>query len=53
MTIAQLAISWVISHKNTIALCGARNRLQAMENAKAGEIFLNEKEVETIKDYFN
>ena len=40
LTLSQLAINWVTSHKNTIALCGARNAAQASENAAAGDTFL-------------
>ena len=52
ISIENLAISWVTSHKKTVALCGARNAMQAEENSKAGDIILNESEMETIKSYF-
>ena len=40
VTLAQLALSWVISHPNTCAIAGARSAAQAAENAHAGDIVL-------------
>lgn len=52
LTLAQLAINWVTSHTNTVALCGARNAIQAMENAAGGEATLTSDEISDIKGYF-
>ena len=40
VTLAQLALAWVISHPGTCAIAGARNAAQAAENAHAGDIVL-------------
>ncbi|MBI5580572.1 MAG: aldo/keto reductase [Deltaproteobacteria bacterium] len=40
ITLAQLALAWVISHPNICAIAGARNAAQAAENAHAGDIVL-------------
>lgn len=52
LTLSQLAISWVTSHTNTVALCGARNAVQAAENAAAGDTILTSDETDNIKGYF-
>ena len=45
-TLAQLVIAWTIHQPGvTHALCGARNRQQAAENAAAGEIALSAEEL--------
>jgi methylglyoxal reductase len=53
LTLSQLAINWVTSHKNTVALCGARNAVQAAENAAAGDSALTSGEADGIKGYFS
>jgi aryl-alcohol dehydrogenase-like predicted oxidoreductase len=40
VTLAQLALAWVISHPDTCAIAGARSAAQAAENAHAGDIVL-------------
>jgi myo-inositol catabolism protein IolS len=40
VTLAQLALAWVISHPNACAIAGARSAVQATENAHAGDIVL-------------
>ena len=48
-SLAQLAIAWTIAQPGlTVALCGARNRLQATDNAAAGSLTLSPEELETI-----
>lgn len=48
-TLAQLVIRWTINHPGvTIALVGARNPAQAMQNAKAADIVLSPDEMEFI-----
>jgi methylglyoxal reductase len=48
-SIAQLVIAWTISQPGiTYALCGARDAAQAGENAKAGTIELDSKELRQI-----
>jgi myo-inositol catabolism protein IolS len=42
ITMAQLALAWVISHPGTCAIAGARNAAQAIQNAQAGAVFLSE-----------
>lgn len=49
LTIAQLVIAWTLSQPGiTFALCGARNPEQAIENAKAGCVRLNESDISDI-----
>ena len=49
ITLAQLAIAWTIAQPGvTHALCGARNRQQAEENAAAGRVQLSSQELETM-----
>ena len=48
-TLGQLVIRWTLEQKGiTIALVGARNATQAIENAKASDIKLTEKELNFI-----
>jgi aryl-alcohol dehydrogenase-like predicted oxidoreductase len=48
-TVGQLVIRWTIAQPGfTIALVGARNATQAMENAKAGDIHLTSEELAFI-----
>lgn len=44
-TPAQVALAWVISHPNTVAIPGARTIEQLEENAAAGDLELSEEEV--------
>jgi len=45
MSLAQLALVWVISQPGTCAIAGARNAEQAVQNAKAGEFSLSSDEL--------
>jgi methylglyoxal reductase len=48
-TLAQLVIAWTFSQPGlTCALCGARNRQQALDNAAAGDLALSPHEIDTI-----
>ena len=40
ITLAQLALAWVISHPNACAIAGARNASQAADNAQAARVTL-------------
>ena len=44
-TAAQVALAWVISHPNTIAIPGARTAEQLEENAAAADLVLDEDEL--------
>ncbi|MBW1998181.1 MAG: aldo/keto reductase [Deltaproteobacteria bacterium] len=48
LTLAQLALSWVISHPGTCAIAGARNPQQVLENAKAGDVVLPEADLQEM-----
>jgi methylglyoxal reductase len=51
ITFTQLVIAWTISQPGmTVALCGARNAEQAIENAKGGGIALSAEEIEIIDE---
>lgn len=41
VSLAQLALAWVMSHPNTCAIAGARNPAQAVENAGAMKVELS------------
>jgi aryl-alcohol dehydrogenase-like predicted oxidoreductase len=48
-SLAQLVLGWTINQPGiTIALAGARNEKQAVENAKAADIKFNSQEMEFI-----
>lgn len=48
---AQIVIAWTLQQPGiTFALCGARNPVQARENARAGRIRLTSKELQTISE---
>jgi methylglyoxal reductase len=50
-TLGQVAINWVISQPGvTVALAGARNEEQVVENARAADFQLDEEELATIRD---
>ncbi len=51
ITLAQLAIAWVTAQPGiTAAIVGARNEKQAKENARAGGVKLDEKDVQEINE---
>ena len=48
-TLGQLVIRWTIEHPGiTVALVGARNPEQAIQNAKAADIILTPEELQFI-----
>jgi aryl-alcohol dehydrogenase-like predicted oxidoreductase len=52
-TTAQLVIAWTFSQPGvTVALCGARDPQQALENAAAGDIALAAEEIRTMSELF-
>ena len=49
VTLAQLVIRWTVNHPGvTVALVGARNPAQAIQNAKAADVVLSADEMEFI-----
>ena len=52
-TIGNIAIAWVIKNPKVIALCGARNENQAIENAAGADIELDKSDLEKINDFIN
>ncbi len=51
LTLSQLAIAWTIAQPGlTHALCGARNRRQALENAAAGDVELAAEELRVMNE---
>ena len=48
-TPAQIVIAWTLQQPGiTFSLCGARNETQAAENARAGQLRLQQSEIDTI-----
>ena len=45
VSLAQLALAWVISHAGTCAIAGARNADQVVQNALAAEVALSENDL--------
>jgi aryl-alcohol dehydrogenase-like predicted oxidoreductase len=48
ITLAQLALAWVIAKPGVCAIAGARNAEQAIDNAKAGTVTLTPEEMEEM-----
>ena len=45
--------AWVIKNPVVIALCGARNEKQALENSLAGDILLDSEDLEKFQSFIN
>lgn len=53
-SLSQLVIAWTIRQPNiTVALVGARNGAQAIQNARAGELVLKHEEIMFINDHLS
>jgi aryl-alcohol dehydrogenase-like predicted oxidoreductase len=48
ITLAQLALAWVVSHPGTCAIAGARSAAQVMENAQAADLQLSAAELDDL-----
>lgn len=46
-----IAIAWLLKNPKVIALCGARNKNQAIENARAGNIELDGDDLKKVDDF--
>ena len=49
--IGNIATAWLVGNSSVIALCGARNKKQAVENAAAGDILLDGEDMAKIKSF--
>jgi len=49
-TPAQVALSWVLSHPNTVAIPGASSAAQVAQNAEAADLILTEDETSRLGD---
>ena len=49
ISLAQLALAWVIAQPNTCAIAGARNAVQAVENARATQAVLSPADLAEIE----
>jgi aryl-alcohol dehydrogenase-like predicted oxidoreductase len=47
-TPAQVALAWVVSHPNTVAIPGARTEAQLEENAAAADLALDRSELDRL-----
>ena len=50
VTLGQLAVAWLIAQPQTSAIVGARNAAQAKENAGAGDIEIDDEDLEAIDE---
>lgn len=50
LTLGQLALAWLIAQPRTVAAVGARTQQQAIENAAAGDVKLEERELRAIDE---
>jgi aryl-alcohol dehydrogenase-like predicted oxidoreductase len=48
-SIGNIAVAYLISNSSVIALCGARNEIQAAENSKAGDIILDNEDKKAVE----
>ena len=48
-----LATAWVIKNPSVIALCGARNEKQGLENSLAGDILLDSEDLEKFQSFID
>ena len=49
--IGNITTAWLIDNPSVLALCGARNKKQAVENAAAGDILLDSDDKAKIRDF--
>jgi aryl-alcohol dehydrogenase-like predicted oxidoreductase len=49
VSLAQLALAWVLSHPDTCAIAGARSPAQAAENAGAMQVELSASELAAME----
>jgi len=50
VTLAQLALAWVSAQPGTCAIAGARNAEQAVQNAHAGKVALDESDLAAMDE---
>ena len=50
-TIGQVTVAWLVQNPSVIALVGARNEEQALENARAGDIILDDTDKKNIRGF--
>jgi len=50
-TIGQVTVAWLVQNPSVVALVGARSGDQALENAKAGDIILDDTDKKNIRDF--
>ncbi len=48
VTMAQVALNWLIRHENVVAIPGAKNLHQLEDNAKAADFSLSSEDLERI-----
>jgi methylglyoxal reductase len=49
--IGNIATAWLLCRTSVIALCGARNRKQALENSAAGDILLDDEDKAKVESF--
>ena len=52
-SIGNIAVAYLISNSSVIAICGARNELQAVENTQAGDIILDTEDKKAVESFLS
>lgn len=47
--VGNIAVAYLVQDETVVAICGARNEKQAVENAKAGDIILDQQERKSVE----
>jgi methylglyoxal reductase len=53
VTIGNISVAYLVQNSTVIAICGARNERQAIENAKAGSVILDRQDKESVESFIN
>ncbi len=52
-TVGNIAVAYLLQDETVIAICGARNEKQAAENAKAGDIILDQQDRKAVEFFIS
>jgi methylglyoxal reductase len=51
VTVGNIAVAYLAQDKTVIAICGARNEKQAVENARAGDLILDQQDMKAVDSF--